>query len=166
MLLNWQSASWALYDHATAAAELRLAVNRNPPDDDELCRAVRWLAGPEAKQEKAPSLRELTRAVFILRKKARIDRYAPANGEKCGLCNDTGWLTVWPENGPDMTFADKLDAAVDVAYPCLCYAGSRARDEAEKGGHIKMGDITAMQELGRAQRQSIERTLAAEGGGE
>jgi hypothetical protein len=44
---------------------------RDRPSEDELLRAVRWLSGPEGRQDKPPTVRQVFRAVFILRKRDR-----------------------------------------------------------------------------------------------
>ncbi len=70
MGMNWGTVPWLRTqgDIEAAAGEIRSTINRHPPDNDELCEVIRWLAGPENEQEKAPTLRELIRAIFVTRK--------------------------------------------------------------------------------------------------
>ena len=114
MQMNWPSTSWLKTDRdvADSAEEIRTAMSRNPPTNDELCATIRWMAGPEGKQEKPPSLRELIRAVFIRRKSARTAD-APV-GEVCPVCRGRGWAEVSP-------FPARPEYACEVV--CLCHRG-------------------------------------------
>jgi hypothetical protein len=152
LAMHWHGVAWlrSPEDVAEAAGEMRREM-RNPPDNDELCEAIRWLAGPEGRQEKAPSLRELIRAVYICRKSAREDDSRPA--EDCGLCRATGWMTVYRGWGAAMTFADKL-RAIPTSWPCACRAGDDAVRQLQQARKT-VGALADMQELGRAQAASI-----------
>ena len=46
---------------------------RDKPTEDELLRAVRWMAGPDGEQTKPPTMRQVFRAVYICRKRDRRD---------------------------------------------------------------------------------------------
>jgi len=123
ILLNWPAASWARFDCAVAAAEIAHVISRNPPNDSELCAVVRWMAGPEGRQEKAPSLRELIRAVFIQRKAARQESESGGDGQSCAICQFAGgWAHHWPDWREDWA-AVHYWAAYCVAVPCVCQAG-------------------------------------------
>jgi len=98
---------------------------RRPPDEDEIERAIRWLAGPaNKKQEKCPTLRELIRAIAILRKEDREQNEAgdPSVGA-CAMCNK-GWATCYPDWKEDWT---PQDYAVGYcsSIPCACSAGGK-----------------------------------------
>ena len=116
MMMNWPSVTWLRtpQDVTDAGEQITMAASRNPPSNDELCRVIRWMAGPEGRQEKAPSLRELVRAMFILRKRAREDDEGPR--EDCGLCT-AGWLYV-TKPGPEPIRGK-------TGVPCMCAAGQR-----------------------------------------
>ena len=113
LLMNWPAATWARtnLDIEDAAEEIRHTIHRDPPSNDELCAALRWLSGPECKQEKPPSLRELIRAVFIRRKQGRVDD-SPVS--VCAICCE-GWLDV--HSKPD-------DPEYVSMVPCRCARGN------------------------------------------
>ena len=128
LLANWPRCQWAR-DPDLASAELIRALYRGtaaatPAESDrrnaELCDAIRWMAGPEGRQEKDPSLRELIRAVFITRKEQRESGRGPG-GADCALCHD-GWATLWPDWREGWTAGD-YQAAPDIGVPCLCAKG-------------------------------------------
>jgi hypothetical protein len=110
--MNWPSVSWLRTDQDidAAAEEIRVTMNRNAPSNDELCAVIRWMAGPECRQEKAPSLRELIRAVYIRRKQNRTQQ-APDRAP-CAMCR-AGW--AWYRN----------EYGAETAIPCMCSEGSR-----------------------------------------
>lgn len=126
LLGQYWTCSWlkSPQDVDAAATELRETFRTRSPDNDELVRAVRWLAGPENKQAKCPTLRELVRAVAILRKKDRGDDAATA--QACGLCKN-GWLSMYADWNADWTLADYM-MAYCVAVPCLCSEGNRVTE--------------------------------------
>jgi hypothetical protein len=120
--MYWPRTTWlrSADDCDLAAAEIRTALDRSPPTNAELCAVLRWMAGPEGRQEKDPSLRELIRAVFICRKEQRESGRGPG-GADCALCHD-GWATLWPDWREGWTAGD-YQAAPDIGVPCLCAKG-------------------------------------------
>jgi hypothetical protein len=117
VLLNWPRASWALYDYELAADEIRTVMGRNAATNEELCDTIRWMAGPEGKQNSAPSLRELIRAVYMRRQAARGEGPDSGPAMACALCTG-GWGTEWPA-GSEVGFGS------GIAIPCMCSAGAR-----------------------------------------
>jgi hypothetical protein len=73
VLGQYWSCPWlrAESDVAVATEELRETFRGCTPDNKELVSAIRWLAGPENQQDRCPTLRELVRAISILRKRDR-----------------------------------------------------------------------------------------------
>jgi hypothetical protein len=106
-----------------ALREFERTFRANPIDDVELCNAVRWLSGPENRQDKCPTLRELIRAVCILRKQDRVDFDHGAKIESCRLCLD-GWVTDHIGYDQAWTLKDFMMAET-VCIPCTCRAGDR-----------------------------------------
>ena len=103
LMAQYWSCAWLRTqgDVETATAELYETFNRRPPDNAELIAAIRWLAGPENRQEKCPTLRELIRAVFTIRKRDRPMRPTDtgpaariANAKAAMLKADT-WAARW-----------------------------------------------------------------------
>jgi hypothetical protein len=138
MAMHYPSVAWLRtpLDVSEAADEIRAASSRNPPSNDELCRVIRWMAGPEGRQEKAPSLRELVRAMFILRKRAREDEQGPS--EDCGLCA-AGWLYV-TKPGPEPIRGK-------TGVPCLCAAGDRLLKVCKEYQKLQPADSKRLREL-------------------
>ena len=110
-------------DAEAAISEIRHTIRHNPPGPEELCAAIRWLAGPEGRQEHAPSLRDLIRAIFIMRKNAREE----AQGYDAGLTHNL--------DAYNRTVCRELAAAADhgARWDILCdppkHAGLPARPE-------------------------------------
>jgi hypothetical protein len=126
--MNWPAISWIhdQNDVDEAASEILKVIHRNPPDNAELCEAIRWLAGPENKQAKAPSLRELIRAVFICRKERSnaIRQAYPEAQNNCGLCWTCGLVEYWPDLQPPYTL-DQMEYGRMVTVPCRCARGAK-----------------------------------------
>jgi hypothetical protein len=81
--------------------ELDKYFDRYRPSNEELCDAIRWLAGPDNKQAKCPTLRELIRAICILRKDRRENAQGQQQGQdvmsdvKAAMLRATTWLQRW-----------------------------------------------------------------------
>lgn len=137
--MHWPSVTWLHYasDVDDAVGEIRRVMGAHVADNDELCEAIRWMAGPEGRQEKAPSLRELIRAVYILRKRYRVslgtDKYA---SESCAACH-RGWAMVRP---------DPANPDYQAAIPCRCSLGN-----------AKMERCSDYQDMSPARERDVER---------
>ena len=126
--MNWPSVPWMRTDQdlIDAGSEIKAVMGRNAANNEELCTGLRWLAGPEGKQEKAPSLREVIRAVYIVRKESQAQNAPPA--DDCACCRGTGWATVAPE--PHFPL-------YRCQVPCLCDAGAARYDKADDYAHLR-----------------------------
>jgi len=116
LTMNWPNINWVRTSEEidTASEEIRTVMGQNSPTNAELCVVIRWMAGPEGRQEKAPSLRELIRATCIKRKNDRIEDGPEQEGcSKClnGWTTKAGLIKGWPEQV--------------YAVPCICAAGKR-----------------------------------------
>lgn len=153
LVMNWPAAKW-VSDTDAAGDELRQFFGRNEPSNDEVCRVIRWMAGPEGKQERAPTLRELIRAICIRRKADRQSDAPPEeqNGE-CGLCGWSGMLGVWPTLPPSVKHLDTIPAQC-FAVPCWCAKGHKALHSSRDYGH---SHITERRTLARDQARSLNR---------
>jgi len=149
--MNWPACGW-LYseqDAENAASELRLFFGRNPPDNEELCRVIRWMSGPDGKQDKAPSLRELIRAICIHRKTVSAFPAHPTG--QCAACN-RGWAEV----SPDPALPDYKSAV-----PCLCAKGQALMGLPDYA-RLSEEQLARVEDLRRlAGRQFAERTGVA-----
>jgi hypothetical protein len=101
-------------DVEDAGEEIRTVMGRNAPSNDELCRTIRTMAGPEWRQDKAPTLKQLITAVYTLRKREN-QNLADDPAERCDLCDNSGWLYV--------RFPSTINSETGV--PCGCVAGRR-----------------------------------------
>ena len=152
--MHWPAIPWLRdpRDAADSAEEIRTAMDRNPPTNDELCATIRWLAGPEGRQEKPPSLRELIRAVYMCRKSARQADAIP--GEVCPICRGRGWALV----SPDSQFPDYSCEAL-----CLCPVGEALWQQRREFAAIRANPeaaqrCQALRELARGQwRERVQR---------
>ena len=162
-LMYWPRIQWlrSEADANDAAAEIRTALDRSPPTNAELCAVLRWMAGPEGRQERDPSLRELIRAVFICRKEQRESGRGPG-GADCALCHD-GWATLWPDWREGWTAGD-YQAAPDIGVPCLCAKGhARAATYAARFGQdvrLVVGAEDATMPLRDAQESAARQSRA------
>ena len=82
LIRYWGYCSWikSKSDVDDAVEELQHDSNfgrRYAPDRDELCAAIRHLAGPEGHQSKCPTLRDIIIAVRVLRKQSRTGAGSP-----------------------------------------------------------------------------------------
>ena len=114
LLMDWPNTPWLQNesDIELAGEEIRTRMGRSEPSNDEVCSVIRWMAGPEGKQNKPPSLRELIRAVYIRRKQDREADGPPV--ASCAMCLD-GWALTPGNAYKGHTYA----------IPCLCQAGRR-----------------------------------------
>ena len=137
--MHWTNIPWLRTDSDIQAAgeEIRTVMGRNAPGNDELCATIRWMAGPEGKQPKAPSLRELIRAVYINRKD-KADSGPEIEG--CALCH-RGWLDC-----P----GDKNDPDYLVAAPCLCSAGMRVMDKVKDYRQMSSAEADGLMAIRKA----------------
>jgi hypothetical protein len=138
MLLMWPQAKWAEELGDAAGAELReFFGERGVPTNAELCRVIRWMAGPEGRQERAPSLRELIRAV-CMRRKADRQSADVASGRDCALCRNTGWVAVAPSAGESFSDLAAELTAYRCQVPCQCLHGDAVRRTCEpwKSGKV------------------------------
>ena len=144
LAMNWPSVTWVRTpgEEQEAADELRRCLyadktssSKGESDrrNNELCEAIRWLASPENDQEKAPSLREVVRAVCVTRANKRNRESSPSN--ECAECHGRGWKTVHP---------DAENPLYTASVPCDCSnrerrgdGGGRYGDEHERIGITK-----------------------------
>jgi hypothetical protein len=103
LINKYWTCSWlkSEQDAHDVVQELRTVFDRYTPDNEELCDAIRWLAGPDNKQAKCPTLRELIRAICILRKDRRENAQGQQQGQdvmsdvKAAMLRATTWLQRW-----------------------------------------------------------------------
>jgi hypothetical protein len=157
ILRYWPDAHWAR-DPDINAGELRAFFRHRVPDNAELCAVVRWLSGPDGKQEKRPSLREFMRAVCIYRKRQREDTEAPA--ADCGLCGRRGLLEYWPGVYGKQVILDAYSYAYSLSTPCGCPAGKRQIEHERKTG-IQITDDGYAARFERARDQAGDRNRLA-----
>jgi len=112
LLKQYWDCFWLRTEQDVDAAEGELQQRFKNLHAWEIVEAVRWLAGPDNKQKKCPTLRELCIAIGVLRKQARQRNEAPIDGEEC-TCNH-GWV----EYRPDAEHPDYISAV-----PCRCGRG-------------------------------------------
>ena len=114
-------------DVRIAGEEIDLFFTTKRPDNEELCDAVRYLAGPKAKKKYgAISLKDLMIAVCIIRKKNRvIDDKDEKN--QCEICF-SGWIDYYPEYKANWTL-DDFSRNYCVNFPCRCDAGRTLVDK-------------------------------------
>lgn len=108
--------------------EIERTITRNTPGDGELCNAIRWLAGPENRQEKCPTLRELIRAIFILRKKQREADAPPPEMDGdgvCASCYSTGLVQYWPSLHHNTATLDDYENERYISVACRCAKGQK-----------------------------------------
>ena len=111
---KYWSCAWlrSAEDVREASAEIERTFGRKAPANEELCETIRWLAGPENKHEKCPTLRELIRAIWIRRKADRKDSGQAETVFLCLLCRNTGWAVASSSRYPN-----------GASMPCLCRMG-------------------------------------------
>jgi hypothetical protein len=115
------------------------------PDNMELCKVVRFMAGPEWGAKYSPTLKEFITAIFTLRKRERFDTSAPQ--ADCYYCQH-GVMTYFPDWQPGWT-SDEFATAYRSTIPCRCTAGQSAMDKCKpwcdmtEGARIRMFDNAA-----------------------
>jgi hypothetical protein len=146
--MHWPGVPWLRdqEDVHHAAEEIKETMGRNTPGNDELCRAIRWMAGPKGRQEKAPSLRELIRAVYIGRQEDRREDGEPS--DPCAICGDTGWAELRPHERHPLYAS---------AIPCTCARGDRAISKAADYNGKWTDRLQTMREQARDQWRARQR---------
>jgi hypothetical protein len=139
---------------ASAVEDMRTAFG-TPPSNDEVCRAILYLSGPKVRQEKCPTLRELIRAVAILRKQDR-DAAQPPDADGCTACAGSGWVDVAPDMPPRGFALDEYMTAYHCAAPCTCAKGrdclARCKPYAGMQDVEALDRVLALGALGAQQR--------------
>lgn len=153
---NWPCVWLRQPDDARAAGEQferQLWGGRAPRNDfdaaernDEITSALLWLAGPEARQDRCPTVREICRAVWILRRRAREADAPPA--EDCGQCRGSGWTTFWPRWEPGWA-VERYMVEYGVGVPCLCDAGRVALERSYIRRNTSPEQVERIREMSR-----------------
>jgi hypothetical protein len=133
LTMYWHDVWWAKTAKGIrdAAGEIRHNYSSNPPDNEEMCDVLRWMAGPECKQNKGPTLKQLMIGIAMWRKKNHLSGFDDEpldEGEQCGLCHDTALVGVVPSLPATGWTYDAWSLAVHVTVPCKCGKGLKAAD--------------------------------------
>jgi len=164
-MANWPdlvTAYWGRCDWLRSPEQVQLAGDemrsfwRNPtrlPTNDELCSTIRWLAGPENKLDRCPTLRQLIRAVCIRRKQEAMP---DVDADVACSCNK-GWVTVYPE-APDVITVEQAGQQYRSQVPCLCAKGqgviTKCRDFSTMSD-VQANELRRLAIKGRAQARAL-----------
>jgi len=151
-------------DVEIASKEIRIFFEDNAPTNAEMCGVIRWLASPACKQDRPPTLRELIKAVCIVRKNNRTMPDSPDKA-KCAICNGFGWMTVYPDAPDNLTFQESV-FKYRLSVPCLCSSGNRILNTVPiyaKATDSRRSILLSLANKGKRQLEAINSSVMSSG---